>query len=90
VQLLGDGREIVFSDRRKLMAVEVKVKDALEAGEPRALLQLPPDTEVWDVTPDHQRILIGAKAAEEKPVGRVVRWSRGGVLVTDWAAEIRK
>jgi hypothetical protein len=65
------------------MAVDVKVKDGFNAGEPRAILQLPPDTEVWDITPDHQRILIGAKAAEEK-------FSPSISVVTNWAAEIRK
>jgi Tol biopolymer transport system component len=78
-----DGREIVYRAGDKLIAVDVKVKDAFEAGEPRAVLQLPPDTDVWDLSPDHQRILIAAKVAEAKlPPGISV--------ITNWATEIRK
>ncbi len=65
------------------MAVDVKTKDTFDSGEPHALLQLPPGTEVWDITPDHQRILIAAKSADEKSSPPIS-------VVTNWAVELRK
>ena len=78
-----DRLEIVYAAGGKLMAVDVKGKDSLETGEPHAILSLPPGTDVWDITPDHQRILIAAKPTEDGSSPSIS-------VITNWAARLRK
>ncbi len=75
-----DGREIVFSWGDKLMAADVRMPKGIEAGEPRVLLTLPPNTEVWDITGDHQRLLVATPVADQKapaPLSIVTNWTAG-------------
>ena len=78
-----DGREIVYQVGDKLIAVDVKGRDRLEFGEPRTLLQFPRGTALWDITPDHQRILIAARTEE---AGASPPLS----VLTNWAAELKR
>ncbi len=73
-----DGREIVYRSDDKLMAVDVKTTGGFEAGEPRVLLTLPTGTEGWDITADHQRVLVATVAAGPKmspPLSVVTNWT---------------
>jgi eukaryotic-like serine/threonine-protein kinase len=80
----SDGRELIYAGSGgKVMAVDVKAKDTFESGEPRVLLALPPGTGLWDITADHQHVLIAARSAGESPSPPIS-------IVTNWAAEIRK
>jgi len=74
-----DGSEIAFqAPGSKLMVVEVKTQGGFRAGQPRVLLNLPASTQFWDITADHQRILVALTAVEQKtptPLSVVTNWT---------------
>jgi hypothetical protein len=81
-----DGKEIIYTDRTKLMAAPVRrVGDALELGEPKALFEMKYDC----------AIAFAAGCFDQLPDGRfVVLEPTGGTppleLVQNWKAGLKK
>ncbi len=81
----GDGAELFYiAPDAKLMAVEVRTKPVLQAGDPKALFQAPPQggtdlSAQWDLTPDAKHFLFVTPAAQttSAPFTVVLNWQAG-------------
>ena len=76
-----DGREIIYLDRgRRVMAVPVDVgADDVTLGRAKELFQLNQSVFAWDVTGDHQRVLL---AERPKPASEPMH------VILNWDAEL--
>jgi len=73
-----DGKELFYeAPDRKVMAVEVTTKPALQAGVPQPLFQVPDANIVWDVSTDGKRFLIPVPVVEtaQTPITVVLNWT---------------
>jgi len=79
----GDGKELFYLSSDKLMAVDLKLGETVEAGIPRVLFELRTKAGFgfpYAVTPDGQRFLINTPINEEV--------SSPLTLIQNWAAEL--
>jgi eukaryotic-like serine/threonine-protein kinase len=82
----GDGKELYYrSPDGKLMAVEIALAPAFQAGIARALFQMPPEGgpsagSMWDVTSDGKRFLMPVPQSTMTPF----------TVVLNWQAELKK
>jgi Tol biopolymer transport system component len=78
-----DGKELFYlSLDGKIMSIDVKAGASLETGAPRVLFQSPllvqPYDNVWDVTGDGKRFLLGEPVDEgRKSITVVLNWTAG-------------
>ena len=78
-----NGKEILYSNRTKIMAAPVRVVgDKLEVGTPRVLFEMHVDSynfelPCFDVAPDGQRFLVFEPIGSPPPVALIQNWSAG-------------
>jgi hypothetical protein len=78
-----NGKEILYSNRRKLMAAAVRAEgDGIEVDAPRVLFEMPGDCSsfenaCFDVAPDGQRFLVLEPTGPPPPVALIQNWTAG-------------
>jgi len=77
----GDGRELFYRGAdRKLMAVELTLTPAFQAGLPKVLFRMPEEggpsagRPMWDATPDGKRFLLPVPQSSTTPFTVVLNW----------------
>jgi eukaryotic-like serine/threonine-protein kinase len=63
-----DGKEIIYMEGHKLMAVPVTLQPAFSSGRPSMLFQLGSAAPQFDVSADGKRFLVRQRLPEEKPL----------------------
>jgi serine/threonine protein kinase len=79
----GDGRELYFLSRGRIMAVDISTTPTFHAGVPTLLFEVPvsrgttSSAHDWDVTKDGKRFLINAASSgsTSSPINVVVNWT---------------
>jgi Tol biopolymer transport system component len=79
----SDGREIVYNNADRLLAVDVRGGSVFEAAPPRELLKLPPFTDYFAMTPDGSRFLAVVGDGED-------RTARELTVVLNWTEELKQ
>ena len=75
----GDGRELVYRDGQRMVAVSVSTATTLQVGQPQELLRLPPRTTEVAMAPDGQRFLLVQREGADlvaPELDVVVNWFR--------------
>jgi len=75
-----DGKELFYqAPDRKVMAVEVTTKPALQVGSPKLLFQVPDAESIWDVSADGKRFLVPVPVTEsaQTPITVLLNWQSG-------------
>jgi len=75
----GDGRELVYRDGQRMVAVSVSTAMTLQVGQPQELLRLPPRTTEVAMAPDGQRFLLVQREGADlvaPELDVVVNWFR--------------
>jgi eukaryotic-like serine/threonine-protein kinase len=84
-----NGKELLYFSSAKLMSVEVKTTPSFQAGEPKALFEVPIFTAgdvmteiAWDISRDGKRFLITTHSGETgaAPITIVLNWAAGLAL----------
>lgn len=80
----SDGKENIFAGPNgSPTAAEVSINGAaFEAGIPKQLFALPPDSGVWDVTADGKKFLVPVPSGPQSRTPNTV--------VLNWQAELKK
>lgn len=79
----SDGREIVYNNTERLMAVDVAAGSPFRAGPPRELAKLPPFTDYFAMARDGSRFLLVVADGED-------RTARELKVVLNWTEELKQ